>query len=206
MIRTVERLIKYYDQETKVKAVELGDFTGSDAFSLLEKCPGLVLHWVCPWRQMIQNSNCGITEEKLTERYEEGKKNLEKFNNRFQVINGYYNEASYSFKDDSLDFVFFNNVYDDDEEKIKQDILLWIPKVKDEGMVIGSFCHIHKFKSMIIFFSKKLDFVFFDEGTWVLSPINQELREWAIENSKREGDWNESGYFESTRPDLRPRN
>jgi len=205
--RMVDRLIGYYSNADRVKAVELGDFTGEGAFRLLEACPTLTLHWICPWEHMIERavtSNVSMNKDELTHRYEEGKKTLERFIGRSQIVKGFYDEASYSFKDDSLDFVFFNTAHSSEEE-MKRDLLLWIPKIVDEGLISGAYWPMGRFKGLMDFFSSKLEFCSFDDGSWGLSPVNEDVREWAIVSSKREGDWNESGYFEANNPDRRGR-
>lgn len=57
----------------------------------------------------------------------------ERFGDRY--IRATSSEAVNNFKDDSLDFVFIDAIHD--EAHVKEDIKLWLPKVKVGGIIAG---------------------------------------------------------------------
>ena len=84
------------------------------------------------------------------------------------------------------------------------DILLWIPKIIDGGFVCGFGTPQKSVMDLLARFEKELNLEYLMDGEyWTIYSVNEELRKWSIKNSKREGDWNESGYFESTHPEYR---
>lgn len=198
-----DRLIEYFSQEKKVTGVQLHVVHGKESRKLLEGCPGLILNCVDPWEQRVdRRQETPVSREKWVELYTEAKGRLAVFDARCKIIKGFFDEASYSFRDDSLDFVFFNSICNSEDE-MKKNILLWIPKVTDGGIVCGVLWKNALYKESLDYFSNKMDFCQFDDGSWILSPVDEETRVWAMLESKREGDWNEHGYFESIRPDTR---
>lgn len=61
--------------------------------------------------------------------------NLTSVKEKFNLITGNSVEVADSFKDESLDFVFIDG--DHAYESIKEDILAWMPKIKNGGILAG---------------------------------------------------------------------
>jgi len=189
----IDRITEYCSENKNIKAVELGnlgDYTCRNTLRMLNLNQSLILHRVCLWKDSIYNADTWD---------EEGEKSLKLFRDRRQLINGLFDESSYSFVDSSLNFVFFSSDY----PKVN-DLLLWIPKVIDNGIIFGSFINNGIIKEIKSLFGDGIKIDEFDDKSWKLFGINNEVRKLAIKNSKREGDWNESGYFESNNAELRP--
>ena len=119
--------------------VEVGTWTGSTSMYLLKHFPTLRLICVDPYR-VQQDDAAQICVCKTQEQYDALYNSLVQkfsklFGNRTIWIRKTSAEASKEIKDKSLDFVFIdgNHAY----EFVKQDIVLWAPKVRCGGIICG---------------------------------------------------------------------
>lgn len=120
--------------------VEIGCYAG-ESTKVFADCPNIKkLYAVDPW---VENYDPEVTPKlKLT--LKEAK---EKFDNTMAEFNPNYvvvlqmtsEEASKKFKDKSIDIVYIDG--DHRYEAVKKDIELWMPKLKDDGILSGHDFH-----------------------------------------------------------------
>lgn len=115
--------------------VEVGSFKGEFAKELLERWGG-TLYLVDIWKDVIHgyddfsnqlNYDFNIFEKTIN--------NIDKFDERAVMIRTSSKNASKLFQNESLDFVYIdaNHSYD----SVKEDIELWLPKIKTGGILCG---------------------------------------------------------------------
>jgi hypothetical protein len=117
------------------KGVEVGSFKGDFAKEILEQWPG-ILYLVDPWREMKEEEYDDISNMKHQGKvYEKTFENLTGFEERALMMRMTSDQAAELFPDRSLDFVYIdaNHTY----EHVKNDIMLWYPKVKIGGILAG---------------------------------------------------------------------
>lgn len=113
---------------------EVGVLEGKNVVELLKTLPDLkLMYCVDPWedyKEFRWNRKRPMSEIKKD--YE---KNIEPYKNRVKTMHMYSEDAANKVKNASLDFIFIdaNHAY----EYVKQDILLWSPKVKKGGVISG---------------------------------------------------------------------
>lgn len=195
-------LYQMYGKEEKLRGVEIGAGNGFRSSSLMGMYRNLVLYCIDLWEQEITRADPKVStsEEVLLHLYEEAKSKIEPFGYQGKIVKGFPWEASYSIMDDTQDFVIFSNHFNGN---FKKNFFLWVPKVKNGGIICGVKGAIEV--NPIVKDSYPDMLIVNDDGEWIFGPIDDEIREWAIVQSNREGDWNESGYFESSHPDAKLR-
>jgi len=113
---------------------EIGVLGGVTSVNLLKNTQIEKLYCVDPW--ISYNEYPDYTGEGVLTDYRElFLKNTDLYKNRIEVLVMYSSEAAKLIPDKSLDFVFIdaNHTY----PYVKQDIELWMPKVKLSGIVSG---------------------------------------------------------------------
>lgn len=205
-------LLEYYSDWKSIKGIDLGCGDANLSSYFLKIMPNLFINCVDPWELEIDRPRWNVnsfSRHKLLAQYLKSKSQLEEIGSRYKIIKGFIDEVSYQFIDGTIDFVFFD--VNSKKETLNNDILLWTPKVKNDGFVCG-LEHAEKIMDTLlndlcgIMYEDEIikNFIHLnDKGEWIFGPVNDRIRYFAIEKSKREGDWNESGYFESTHPDAR---
>lgn len=115
--------------------VELGSFKGTYAKEILTHWKGK-LYMIDVWRELSDQEYEDSSNHKNHYKvYEEAMKNIEGFEERAFMLRMKGHQAVDLFDDYSLDFVYIdaNHTY----ESVKEDINLWYPKVKINGIVAG---------------------------------------------------------------------
>jgi len=117
------------------RGVEVGSYEGGYANIILSTWPG-DLYMVDVWNSLPKeeyddNSN----KENYIEIYSKAIKNIENFKDRAFMLRMKSEKAIELFPDNSLDFVYIdaNHKY----ENVIEDIKMWYPKVKSNGIVAG---------------------------------------------------------------------
>lgn len=136
-------IAKQFKGSGRITGVEVGVWKGKNASSLLSRLSGLTLYMVDRWQAYTdeERGRDGISEQakmrqdnfSVAER--EARKAVAPFGRRAVVLKMSSSEAVEQFDDASLDFVFLDG--DHSYEGLKQDIELWLPKVKPGGYLCG---------------------------------------------------------------------
>jgi hypothetical protein len=129
-------LIRSIGQEfPKGKGVEVGTFKGSFSNQIMNNWSG-TLYMVDVWRPLESGyddaSNHGKYDGGV---YTDAMENIKGFEDRAIMVRATSEIASDVFNDESLDFVYIDAAHD--YENVKNDILAWLPKIKDGGYIAG---------------------------------------------------------------------
>lgn len=115
---------------------ELGVWKGRTFLHVLANCPQLTLVGVDLWQGQKDNEG---PENYLEWPHHENERivraGAKRFGDRAIIHKMYTNEAAELVEDNSLDFVFIDA--DHGTDAVRNDILMWSPKVKDIGWIIG---------------------------------------------------------------------
>lgn len=141
---TLEKILR--EHKHKVGA-EIGCFKGETTRYILETLDIEMLYCVDPWIKYpeyiktILEKNARLDFEKDV--YQVFLENTDPFKDRIKVLRKSSSEAVKEIENRSLDFVFIdaNHSY----EYVKEDILLWIPKIKNGGLLSGHDYGIRRF-------------------------------------------------------------
>ena len=116
------------------KGVEIGVFKGQFSRQLLENWDG-TLYMVDPWRPLGDEYIDESNHKNHMDAYQETMDNIRGFEDRAFMFRGLGELVVDVFEDNSLDFVYIdgNHAYD----WVKQDIQLWWPKLKKNGLLMG---------------------------------------------------------------------
>ncbi len=107
--------------------VEVGSFLGRSAMVWAEYFNKVIC--IDPWE-----GNCGEESKRYERTLETFLENTARFNNVFPLI-AKSEEAVDFFQDEFFDFCYLDALHDYDH--VKQDITLWLPKVKRGGVIGG---------------------------------------------------------------------
>ena len=121
----LRRLIRKYGW---TRGAELGIAEGRTLFHLLRTCPALHMTGVDSFTSQYTGGPNDKWREIVT-------KQGAKYGERFTLISRTTTEAAPFVVDGSLDFVFIDA--DHSYEGVKNDILLWRPKLRDGGLLSG---------------------------------------------------------------------
>ena len=121
--------------------VELGTFEGLQAWFILNRWAGKKLYTIDAYSQQDVTINkdydpdMNRDEKGQTEAYNIAFNRLKPFGDRVEMIRAFTHDASFFFKDDSLDFVYVdaNHTYD----AVIQDMTDWYSKIKLGGLLLG---------------------------------------------------------------------
>lgn len=118
------------------KGIELGVRRGELLFMLLDQCPELRMLAVDAWTPTKSDNNSVFPHAEYEKRV---RKIGEKYADRLQIIKGFSVDAAHQVEADSYDFIFIDA--DHSYNACKQDILLWSPKIKEDGWLLGDDVH-----------------------------------------------------------------
>jgi predicted O-methyltransferase YrrM len=117
---------------------EIGAYHGKTTRYLLQNCPKLRLYAVDKWEKITPDPDgrkigCENWDPVV------GKRRFDRavrdFSKRLIVLRGDSVEMASQVPDESLDFVFIDA--DHRYEAVKADIIAWVPKLKEEGVICG---------------------------------------------------------------------
>uniref|UniRef100_A0A6M3J1Z4 Putative methyltransferase n=1 Tax=viral metagenome TaxID=1070528 RepID=A0A6M3J1Z4_9ZZZZ len=100
--------------------------------ALCQANPNLKLYGVDPW-MFYEGYRDHVTQDRLDGFYRETKERMKSFD--YHIIRDLSSYAVNQFKDGELDFVYLDARHDYDS--VKEDIALWHPKVRKDGIVSG---------------------------------------------------------------------
>ena len=116
------------------KCVEVGVWKGDFTVRLLNALPDIKSYWcIDPWAEYSGASRS--QRGNFSSAYVKCQKRLEAWHHKASILRMTSREASKLFKPNSLDFGFIDA--DHRYEFAKEDIELWLPKVKDGGILAG---------------------------------------------------------------------
>lgn len=100
------------------------------------------------------------------------KRNMYPVHTEFKLITKPSTEAALQFKDKSVDFVFIDANHD--YEYVKEDILAWLPKIKEGGIIAGHDYHEigdgfpGVYKAVQEIFGERIDKKYLHEFCWLV--------------------------------------
>ena len=136
-----EAVLKRIPENIEITGVEIGVLLGETAFRILSQRP-LVKHFmVDPWVVQPRDSafvksgdNCSKKPQSYhNTAYDYTVKRMIQFGKRAKILRLYSRDAAPLFPNSSLDYVFIDG--DHSYEGVKNDILLWLPKIKKGGWI-----------------------------------------------------------------------
>lgn len=130
------------DKKPKIGA-EIGVLAGNLTVKILKRFPSIKIYYaIDPWtfyptykETLSKRGQKFWNQDMLDENFKTFKQNIENFGDRVRILKMFSNEAVDFIKDNSLDFLFIdgNHSY----EYVKEDIELYLPKIKIGGLIGG---------------------------------------------------------------------
>jgi hypothetical protein len=158
--------------------VEVGVWKGRSichlAVEVINQNKNQKIYAVDTWstQDYIDLSGKNPTEE--DELYNTYLKNIEPVKDYITSIRSFSVEAAKQFEDKSIDFIFIDAAHD--YENVKKDILAWLPKIKDTGIIAGhDYVGVGDVKRAVdeIFDSSKLTFP--ADRTWMYNILSNKI-------------------------------
>ena len=127
----------------RIAGAEVGVWKGTMSYNLLRMIPTLTLYMIDRWTSYSkeEQERDGISEQRLYEdkvfkaAMKQALKRAQPFGKRAVPMVMESRQACESFEDNSLDFVFVDG--DHSYEGVKEDIDIWLPKIKTGGYICG---------------------------------------------------------------------
>jgi len=119
---------------SNIKIAEIGIHTAKSPKVILKACNKIISEYIGidPYR-VFKGSMCK-TEEECTEIYVDVMRRLRKYP-QFRLIRETSAEAHKVFPDEYFDFIYIDAAHD--YEHVYEDITLWLPKLKKDGIFAG---------------------------------------------------------------------
>lgn len=120
------------------EGVEIGVYRGEYSEFLLKTWKGKHLYSVDPWLEFDLDEyqdRCNVSSDDQFRNYERTVDCLSRFGNRSTILKQTSQDASTSFEDGTLDFVYIDAQHH--YEAVKEDLELWEIKVKQGGVIGG---------------------------------------------------------------------
>jgi FkbM family methyltransferase len=120
------------------EGAEIGVAEGCFSETLLKYWKGRKLYSIDPWKEFSQQEYRDITNVGQAEqdaRYERALTRLQVFRDRSIVLREKSEDAAARFRDGQLDFVYIDAQHH--YEAVKQDLALWLPKIRRGGILAG---------------------------------------------------------------------
>lgn len=118
------------------RGAELGVWMGRTFLHLLRTCPDLTMIGVDLWEPQPDNSGPeNYTDWPHQVNEQRVRDGAAEFGDRAIIHKMWTDEAAKLVEDKSLDFIFVDA--DHSTEAVRNDFLTWLPKVKDDGWIIG---------------------------------------------------------------------
>lgn len=120
------------------EGAEIGVAFGEYSEHILKYWKGRKLYSIDPWieyPQEIYKDNANVSQTRQEEFRQWTISRLGKYGDRSMILRKTSAEAVKEFKDGSLDFVYIDAQHH--YEAVKEDIALWLPKVKKGGILAG---------------------------------------------------------------------
>jgi len=114
---------------------ELGTYQGGATFFLLDNIEDLTLHTVDIFEQQPDHESYKDKRYDFTDRYPKFMEKAKNYKDRLVVYKGWTHEVVKQIPDKTYDFVFIDA--DHSYEGCKRDIVLWGPKVREGGLLMG---------------------------------------------------------------------
>lgn len=107
---------------------EIGVRDGYFSRLLLEKSGLQRLYSIDPWVENVENN-------RPDESFQRASNNLKEFNDRSVMLKEFSVDAAKEFEEASLDFIYIDALHD--YQSVKEDIITWWPKLKNNGCLAG---------------------------------------------------------------------
>ena len=117
------------------EGAEIGVFRGDFSLEILRHWKGRMLHLVDAWSNTLEDYADPMNDIDMEQAYQCTLERIEPYRNRVTIHRQLSNVAVTQFSDNSLDFVYIDadHCYD----RVKEDIALWIEKVRSGGVLCG---------------------------------------------------------------------
>jgi len=127
-------LVELLNKEEVLRGIEIGCANGDTTYHLLSSLPNIQLIGIDPYVDYVDwNTNNIHNQEQLYIQFKQ--RICNQFPNRFTLYRMTSDDAVTNFQDESLDFIFIDGLHT--YEQVKQDCLLYYPKIKKGGLFAG---------------------------------------------------------------------
>jgi hypothetical protein len=138
-----DELIKRVPSDVPSAGAEVGVLRGATALQVLRKCPRATHIMVDPWESPSADSRYRqsfgktqqLPQEKFDQMYEQLLEKVRKYGERAKVWRARSKDAAEKVEAHSLDYVFIDAEHT--YEAVRDDIIAWLPKVKQGGWIGG---------------------------------------------------------------------
>jgi predicted O-methyltransferase YrrM len=120
-------------ENEKLEGIEIGVFAGDSSKYLLETIPELTLYGIDPYTNYVDWN--GISHGNMDEARKITNKKLDKFDDRFRLIQNISDNATHFFKDNSMDFIFIDGLHT--YGQVLKDCENYYVKLKEGGLFCG---------------------------------------------------------------------
>lgn len=120
------------------QGVEVGVFRGEFSNTLLRTWRCTTLTSVDPWREFPSNEyvdTCNFPQAEHDRNFEHTSRLLSRFGDRSRILRQTSSDAAAQFANASLDFVYLDAQHH--YEAVRDDIAMWLPKVRVGGVIGG---------------------------------------------------------------------
>lgn len=163
--------VKEHLNDIKLKIIEIGVYSGSGSKILADSFPESIIHCVDPWDRYTDKVDISIGQGDSDKQYLELQEAEQIFN---ELIKHYKNiiknktysaEFSKQIDDNSVDFIYIDGNHE--LSSVKQDLEVWYPKIKNNGIIAGHDWVLQSVRSALNEFFKTQPFKTFEDDSWL---------------------------------------
>ena len=164
-LRGLYELIRHWFTSDFV-IVEIGSCEGSSTELFALTCK--LVYAIDPWDEVAKPNNA--TELQMSKQSEERCRERISVYDNVKILKGFAEKEVVNFEDKSLDAVYIDGAHDADS--VAQDINLWLPKIKNNGIMCGHDWRYAPIRNVIIKKFGNADRTYKD-GSWAVNLENE---------------------------------